>query len=39
MIMTPKSLLRLPQATSRIEHLSEGRFHPVLAEPRIDERR
>ena len=36
-IMTPKSLLRLPQATSRIEHLSEARFFPVLAEPRIDE--
>ena len=36
-IMTPKSLLRLPQATSRIEHLADGRFFPVLAEPRIDE--
>jgi 2-oxoglutarate decarboxylase len=36
-IMTPKSLLRLPQATSRIEHLSESRFYPVLPEPRIDE--
>ena len=36
-IMTPKSLLRLPQATSRIEHLAESRFFPVLAEPRIDE--
>ena len=35
-IMTPKSLLRLPQATSRIEHLSESRFYPVLSEPRID---
>jgi 2-oxoglutarate dehydrogenase E1 component len=35
--MTPKSLLRLPQATSRIEHLSEARFFPVLPEPRIDE--
>jgi 2-oxoglutarate decarboxylase len=35
-IMTPKSLLRLPQATSRIEHLSESRFYPVLAEPRVD---
>ena len=30
-IMTPKSLLRLPQATTRIEHLSESRFFPVLA--------
>src|SRR5205085_8445092 len=36
-IMTPKSLLRLPQATSRIEHLTDSRFYPVLAEPRIDE--
>ncbi len=35
-IMTPKSLLRLPQATSRIEHLAESRFFPVLSEPRID---
>jgi len=37
-VMTPKSLLRLTQATNRIEHLSEGRFYPVLAEPRVDER-
>ena len=36
-ILTPKSLLRLPQATSRIEHLCESRFFPVLSEPRIDE--
>ncbi len=36
-IMTPKSLLRLPQATSRVEHLAESRFFPVLAEPRVDE--
>ena len=35
-LMTPKSLLRLPQAASRLEHLSEGRFNPVLAEPRVD---
>ncbi len=34
-LMTPKSLLRLPQATNRIAHLSEGRFYPVLAEPRV----
>jgi 2-oxoglutarate decarboxylase len=34
-VMTPKSLLRLPQATNRIEHLSEGQFYPVLAEPRV----
>jgi len=36
-IFTPKSLLRLPQAVSRLEHLSESRFFPVLAEPRVDE--
>ena len=35
-IMTPKSLLRLPQATNRIEHLSETQFYPVLGEPRVD---
>ncbi len=35
-IMTPKSLLRLSQATSRIEDLSEGRFQPVLADPHTD---
>ena len=34
-IMTPKSLLRLPQATNRIEHLAESRFFPVLGEPRV----
>ena len=36
-IMTPKSLLRLPQATNRLVHLSESQFHPVLEEPRVDE--
>src|SRR3954471_15806189 len=35
-IMSPKSLLRLPQATNRIEHLSDTQFYPVLAEPRVD---
>ena len=34
-IMTPKSLLRLPQATNRIEHLAETKFFPVLGEPRV----
>jgi 2-oxoglutarate dehydrogenase E1 component len=34
-LMTPKSLLRLPQATNRIQHLSETRFFPVLGEPRV----
>jgi 2-oxoglutarate dehydrogenase E1 component len=35
-IMTPKSLLRLPRAASHIEDLSTGRFQPVLAEPGVD---
>jgi len=35
-IMTPKSLLRLPQATNRIEHLSDTQFYPVLGEPRVN---
>ncbi|MBA2637845.1 MAG: multifunctional oxoglutarate decarboxylase/oxoglutarate dehydrogenase thiamine pyrophosphate-binding subunit/dihydrolipoyllysine-residue succinyltransferase subunit, partial [Solirubrobacterales bacterium] len=38
-VMTPKSLLRLPQATNRIEHLSETRFFPVLGEPRVPDER
>ncbi len=33
--MSPKSLLRLPQATNRIEHLAETQFYPVLGEPRV----
>ncbi len=32
-IFTPKSLLRLPAATSRLEDLAEGRFHAVLDDP------
>jgi multifunctional 2-oxoglutarate metabolism enzyme len=35
-VMTPKSLLRLPQAASRLEELVEGRFRPVLADPAVD---
>jgi 2-oxoglutarate dehydrogenase E1 component len=35
-VMTPKSLLRLPQATNRVEHLADTQFYPVLAEPRVD---
>jgi multifunctional 2-oxoglutarate metabolism enzyme len=35
-VMTPKSLLRLPQAASAIADMAEGtRFHPVLAEPDV----
>ncbi len=37
-IMTPKSLLRLPQATSAISDLAENtRFQPVLAEPGVED--
>ncbi len=35
-VMTPKSLLRLRQATSPVRELSDGRFEPVLAEPGVD---
>ncbi|HEX4106528.1 MAG TPA: multifunctional oxoglutarate decarboxylase/oxoglutarate dehydrogenase thiamine pyrophosphate-binding subunit/dihydrolipoyllysine-residue succinyltransferase subunit [Solirubrobacteraceae bacterium] len=35
-IMTPKSLLRLPQASDRLSNLVDGQFNPVLAEPGLD---
>ncbi|HWF24723.1 MAG TPA: thiamine pyrophosphate-dependent enzyme, partial [Solirubrobacteraceae bacterium] len=35
-LMTPKSLLRLPQAQSSIDELSGGQFRPVLPEPGVD---
>jgi 2-oxoglutarate dehydrogenase E1 component len=35
-VTTPKSLLRLQQASSRVRELAEGRFEPVLAEPGVD---
>jgi multifunctional 2-oxoglutarate metabolism enzyme len=35
-MMTPKSLLRLPAAASHVEDLTSGRFQPVLAEPGVD---
>ncbi len=35
-IMTPKQLLRLPMASSRLEDLAEGRFRPVLADSSAD---
>jgi 2-oxoglutarate dehydrogenase E1 component len=36
-VMTPKSLLRLPQATSRVEDLSSGQFYGVLADNSVDD--
>jgi len=38
-VMTPKSLLRLHQATSRLEELVTGHFEPVLADPDVDPER
>jgi len=38
-LMTPKSLLRLPAATSRLGDLASGRFQPVLDDPATAERR
>ncbi len=38
-LFTPKSLLRLPQATSRVEELTAGGFRPVLDDPAGDARR
>jgi 2-oxoglutarate decarboxylase len=35
-VMTPKSLLRLPQAASSVSELVEGRFQPVLGDSAID---
>ena len=34
-VMTPKSLLRLPQATSRAREFTEGRFYPVMDDPTL----
>ena len=38
-LFTPKSLLRLPQATSRLEDLTAGRFQAVLDDPEAAVRR
>ncbi|MBI1723963.1 MAG: multifunctional oxoglutarate decarboxylase/oxoglutarate dehydrogenase thiamine pyrophosphate-binding subunit/dihydrolipoyllysine-residue succinyltransferase subunit, partial [Gemmatimonadetes bacterium] len=38
-VFTPKSLLRLPAATSRVEELVAGRFQPVLDDPEAEARR
>jgi 2-oxoglutarate dehydrogenase E1 component len=35
-VMTPKGLLRLKQAGSALEELSQGEFHPVLDDARAD---
>jgi 2-oxoglutarate dehydrogenase E1 component len=35
-VMTPKGLLRLKEAASRLEDLSDGSFQPVLADPNAD---
>ena len=35
-VMTPKSLLRLPAATSRLDELVSGQFHQVLGDPAAD---
>ncbi|MEE8192894.1 MAG: multifunctional oxoglutarate decarboxylase/oxoglutarate dehydrogenase thiamine pyrophosphate-binding subunit/dihydrolipoyllysine-residue succinyltransferase subunit [Gemmatimonadales bacterium] len=34
-VMTPKSLLRLPQATSHVAEFTEGEFHAVLDDPEL----
>jgi multifunctional 2-oxoglutarate metabolism enzyme len=38
-VFTPKSLLRLPAATSRLEQLTSGRFRAVLDDPAAADRR
>ena len=35
-LMTPKGLLRLKQASSRLDDLAGGRFNPVLDDPTVD---
>ncbi len=37
-IMTPKSLLRLPAASSNIDELEKGGFLPVIDDPRANDR-
>jgi 2-oxoglutarate dehydrogenase E1 component len=38
-VMTPKSLLRLPQAGSRLDDLAYGAWRPVLDDPTAEQRR
>jgi 2-oxoglutarate dehydrogenase E1 component len=35
-VFTPKSLLRHPSCTSTIEELSNGKFQPVIDDPKTD---
>src|SRR5437868_14848789 len=37
-VMTPKSLLRLPAATSTVEELTRGGFRPVIDDAEIEDR-
>ena len=37
-VLTPKSLLRHPNAASKVEHFSEGRFEEVIDDPVASER-
>jgi len=37
-IMTPKSLLRLPASTSKIDELLSGGFKPVIDDPKVTDR-
>jgi 2-oxoglutarate dehydrogenase E1 component len=38
-LMQPKSLLRMPEASSRLEELAQGGFRPVIDDPVASERR
>jgi 2-oxoglutarate dehydrogenase E1 component len=37
-VMTPKGLLRLREASSTLAELTDGAFQPVLADPRVEDR-
>ncbi len=37
-IMSPKSLLRHPLATSKAEDLSEGQYHPFIADQEVEDK-
>jgi 2-oxoglutarate dehydrogenase E1 component len=37
-VMTPKSLLRLPAAASHLKELTDGEFHAVMDDSRVSER-